>query len=70
MTVVRPPMTNFKMIIRADNAASACNSLPLSIKLLPTDCQGGVSLWTQICPLPRLLAFKIKQIFLFTNLAS
>ena len=39
-------------------------------KLLPTDCQRrGVGLWTGVCPLPWLLASKIKQPFLSTNLA-
>ena len=34
MTQVRPLMTNFEMIVRAECAVSACSPLPLSIKSL------------------------------------
>ena len=34
MTLVRPPMTNLKMTVRADCAVSACSPLLLSIKAL------------------------------------
>ena len=34
MMLVRPPMTNFKMTIRADCAVSACSPLSPSIKAL------------------------------------
>ena len=62
-------------ISRADCAVSACSPLSLSVKVLPPDCQwgGGGLIWTGVCPphLPyQLLASKIKQTFLSTNLAS
>ena len=34
MTLIRPPMTNFRMTVRADCIVSACGPLPLSIKAL------------------------------------
>ena len=40
--LVRPPMTNFKMTVRADYTFSARNLLLCLQKLLPTDCPGRV----------------------------
>ena len=34
MKLVRPPVTNLKMTVRADSAVSTGNPLPLSIKAL------------------------------------
>ena len=70
--LVRPPMTNLKMTVRADCAVFAWGPLLFSIKALAhwLPVRGGVSLWTDVCPpRPQLLASKIKQIFLSTNLA-
>ena len=70
--LVRPPMTNFKMTVRADSAVSACSSLPLSVKALASWLSLG---WEASRPLDRrlpsqhhpcLLAYKIKQTFLST----
>ena len=67
--LVRPPMTNFKMTVRADCAVSTCGPLPLSIKASAPDCQWkGVSLQTGVGPPHRLPAPKVKQSFLSTNL--
>ena len=68
--LVRPPMTNVKMTVRADCAVSACSPLLLSIKALAHWLPvGRVSLWTDVCPPPpQLLAPEIKQISLSTNL--
>ena len=41
MMLVKSPMINLKMTIRADSTISACSPLPLSIKFFPTDCQLG-----------------------------
>ena len=63
MVLVRPPMINFKMAVRADHAVSACSPLQ-SIKLFPPDCQGsdrGVGLWTVTCPPHQLPASRIKH---------
>lgn len=43
--LVRPPMTNFKMTVRADSAVSACSSLPLCIKTFPPRLSVGHGLW-------------------------
>ena len=71
--LIRPPMTHFKMTVRADCAASACSPLPLSIKALAPDCQWGRRPLDSLLrppPHPQLPASKIKQTFLSTNLAS
>ena len=73
MMLVRPLVTNFKMTVRADCAVSACSSLPLSIKALAPWLSGGKSAFEQVSASPspaELLASKIKQIFISTNLAS
>ena len=41
MVLVRSPMTNLKMTVRADCTVSACSPLPQPIKLSPPPCQGG-----------------------------
>ena len=61
MTLVRPPMTNFKMTVRADCAVSACSPLTVSIKTFAPWLSGpplskGVSLWTGVHPPPTLVA--------------
>ena len=69
MTLVRPPMTNFKMTVRADCAISTCSPLFLSLKASAPDCQWkGVSLWTGVFPPHRLPASKVNQSFPSTNL--
>ena len=66
--LVRLPMTNFKMTVRADCAVSTCSPL-LSIKASAPDCQWkGVSLWTGVRPPHWLPASKVNQSFLSTNL--
>ena len=72
MMLARPPMTNFKMTIRANDAASACSPLPSAYKSsCPLIVWGGswgveaVSLWTGVCAL-WLPEYKMKQ----SNLAS
>ena len=71
MTLVRPPMTRFKMTLRADCAVSACSPSVSPQKLLPLIVSGGDSAFGRESTLPRgLLASKIEQIFLLTNLAS
>ena len=68
MMLVRLPMTDLKITVRADYAASVCSTLPLS---------GGAGLWTDICPVPQhpptlswLQTSRIDQSFPSTNLAS
>ena len=70
-------MTNFKMMVRADCAVSACSLLPLFIKALahwlsPGGWRGSASghEFTLPTPQPQLPASKIKQTLLSTNLAS
>ena len=61
--LVRPLMTNFKMLISSDCAFSGCSPLPQPIKAL-------ICLWTE-SPIPSyLLASKIKQTFLSSSLTS
>ena len=71
--LVRLPMTDFKMTIRADCVVSVCSPFPQPVKDL-VHCfygWGKIFLWTGFCPLPcQLLAFKRKQTFLSTNLTS
>ena len=70
--LVRPPLTNFKMTVRAECAPSACSPLPLPIESLAHWLAGGWGngLWTGV-HLPHWLpASKIKQTFLSTNLVS
>ena len=76
--LVRPPLTNFKMMVKADCAVSACTpprAPPLlSIEtLVPWLQGGGVGLWTGVYPILwpppfQLLASKIKQTFPSTSL--
>ena len=69
MMLVRPLMTNCKMIVRD---VSACSPPPHSIHKCSHSLlvSGGVGLWTDVCqPPPRLPASEIKQTFLSTNLA-
>ena len=61
--LVRPPLTNFKMTVRAECAPSACSPLPLPIESLAHWLAGGWGngLWTGV-HLPHWLpASKIKQ---------
>ena len=56
--LVRPPMRNLKMTVRADCAVSARSPLSLSIKffipcLLVCVCQGGELAFGQMSDLPR-----------------
>ena len=57
MTLLRPPMANFKMTVRADYAVSACSPPcppPLPIKsLVPLGCQWGESAPGQMSALPQ-----------------
>ena len=70
MTLIKPPMTNFKMMVGSDSAVSTCNPLPPSIKALTRWLPvGAVSLWAGVHPPPWLRTPKIKQTFLSTNLA-
>ena len=75
MTLVRPPMTNLKMTVRADCAISPCSPFLLSIKTLAPLVASveRVGLWTDthtpLHPHPQLLASEIKQTFLSSNLA-
>ena len=63
MMLVRPLMTNFKMLISSDCAFSGCSPLPQPIKAL-------ICLWTE-SPIPSyLLASNIKQTFLSSSLTS
>ena len=69
MMLVRPLMTNCKMIVRD---VSACSPPPHSIHKCSHSLlvSGGVGLGTDVCqPPPRLPASEIKQTFLSTNLA-
>ena len=53
MKLVRPPVTNLKMIVRADCAVSACSPLPQSIKALaPLVVSGGGTTFGQTSVLP------------------
>ena len=76
MTLLRPPMTNFKMTVRADCAFSAWSPLPHPIKYknsspwLLVERGVGVGLWTEVHPPHWLPPCKIKQIFLSANLVS
>ena len=69
--LVRPPMTNLKMTVRADCAVPAYGPLLLSI----TPFAPLVASWEELAfekmpaLLPELLASEIKQTFLSTNLA-
>ena len=71
MMLVRPPMTNLKMTVRADCAVPAYGPLLLSI----TPFAPLVASWEELAfekmpaLLPELLASEIKQTFLSTNLA-
>ena len=58
MTLVRPPMTNFKMTVRADCAVSAHSPLPLPVKILASwlSGRGGAGPWTGVCPPPTQVA--------------
>ena len=73
MMLVRPPMTNFKMTLRADLLfRHVAPSLSLQ-KLLPPTVSagwGGIGLWTGVHPPPWLLASKIVRVSLPSNLAS
>ena len=75
MTLVRPPITNLKVTVRADCAVSACSQPPTSVykRSYPPVTSGGewgVSLWTDVCPpSAHLPASEIKQTFLSTDLA-
>ena len=63
MKLVRPPMTNLKMMVSFDSAISTCNPLPLSIKaLVPSfSKEQAVSLWRGSQPSPHhKLVSKIK----------
>ena len=71
--LVRPPMINFKMTVRADYVVSACSPLPQPIKALALCLWrevGRLGLWTTLHTTPQLHTSKIKQTFLSTNLAS
>ena len=73
MMLVRPPMINFKMTVRADYVVSACSPLPQPIKALALCLWrevGRLGLWTTLHTTPQLHTSKIKQTFLSTNLAS
>ena len=68
MLLVRPPMTNFKITVRADYTLSACGPLPPTIKSSCLLIVGGrgelASGQVSLCsPSPRLLASQIKQSF-------
>ena len=74
MMLVRPPMTNLKMTIRADSAVSICGSLLTSV--YKSSCPqvaggGGESAFGEMFTTlaPQLSASEIKQTFLTTNLA-
>ena len=70
--LVRLPMTNLKMTVRADYAVSVCSQTLFCIKASPPACQGvGISLWTDVCPPPHppVASSEIKQTFLATNRA-
>ena len=68
MMLVKPPMTNFKMTVRADWAVSARSPFSPAIKTLPHWLSvAGVGLWTGVRPSPWLLASKIKQTLLSTK---
>ena len=75
MMLVRPPMTDFKMLVRADCALSPCGLFPLPTETLAhwLSMVGGAggSLW--MGTLPPLLVASIqtkKKSFLSPNLAS
>ena len=75
MMLVRPPMTNFKMTVRADCSVSACSALPLSIRALDhwssAERESAFGQMSTLFTLPlQLPASEIKQTFLSTNLAS
>ena len=64
MLLIRPSMTNFKMIVRADCAVSACSPLPPSIKALAHWLSvGGVGVWTEVCPSPPVVGIQNKGNF-------
>lgn len=83
MMLVKLPMTNDKITIRGDCAASACSTLPPSIHLWHSSFKAlarwlleevGVSLWQASTPIP-LPASKIRQLLfhhpgLFTGFSS
>ena len=73
MMLVRPPMINLKMTIRADSAVSVCGSLLTSV--YKSSCPqvaggGGESAFGEMFTTlaPQLSASEIKQTFLTTNL--
>ena len=75
MMLVRPLMTNFKMAVKADCTASACSTLPLSVKALDhwASAEGELAFgqMSTLLTLPlQLPVSEIKQTFLSTNLAS
>ena len=74
VTLISLPVTNLKMIARADCAVSACSPVPQPIKALAHWLSGqGESAFRQDRSLPtppQLPASKVKQTFLSTNLAS
>ena len=69
--LIRAPMTNFKMPVRADCAVSDCPLLSAYKSSCPqiVGAEGSRPL-DMSPPLPRLPAPEIKQTFLSTNLAS
>ena len=69
MMLSRPWMTRFKVTVRADCAVSVWNPLPLSINAL-THWMSAEGDKQSPLPHPWMLASKIKQTFLSTNLAS
>ena len=72
--LVRPSVTNLKMTVRADCAASTCSPLLLSVKapaplMASGGGGGGESAFGQMSALPsQLPASEIKETFLPTNL--
>ena len=54
--MIRPPMTNFKMTVRADCTFSTCSPLPPPVIALAHSLSvGGIDLWTGVhppCPHP------------------
>ena len=69
MTLSSPPVTDFKMTIRADCADSACRPLLPSLKALAhwlSVGSRGVSLWTGICPPPTPLVVGLQNKANFT----
>ena len=63
MTLVRQPATNFKMTIRADNAVSACNPLPLSINAFAHQFSRGSQPLDTNLPSPQVAGLQNKANF-------